>query len=64
MTYLDRMKGERIALDEKLHKLRDFLDSPAVEKLNKEEYADLRYQCFLMTQYVEVLNRRIERGIK
>lgn len=60
-TWFDRLVAERDELQARITKLSDFLFSPASHVLNASAFADLRHQRFCMTEYLEVLNRRINR---
>jgi hypothetical protein len=62
MNWLARLKTEQFELQGRLYLLESYLQSEKILELSKEDYSDLRYQLFLMTQYNDVLKRRIERA--
>lgn len=60
-TFKDRLLNEAFELHNKLEKLENFIkSSPAFVSLNIESQNLLKEQSLLMTEYYNVLNRRLE----
>lgn len=57
--YQQRMMVEKTELDEKLHKLKAFLESEAVEHVPAEEVGRMLRQSFAMSTYSSVLGERL-----
>jgi len=63
MDYLDRLKEEKLALDDKLSKLREFLDNPVKpEGVDTTDIFLLVEQKFAMASYSRILTERITRA--
>ncbi len=65
--WLSRLMDEEAELTVRINKLRHFLKNepgPSNERINDEEYRDLRAQLSVMVAYQEILLRRIRRHVK
>ena len=62
MNHIDRMLDERSELVIKRNKLLAFMDSELFKELPTEDQELMWEQRFLMTHYVVVLSKRIERA--
>lgn len=58
--YQQRVADEKDELDEKLHALENFIDSPKFLELDRGERQRLTRQATLMAQYSDVLGERID----
>ena len=59
-TFLDRLKTERVELDEKIVKLHAFTKTETFASLEQSAQKALSEQLTHMTDYLNVLNHRIE----
>lgn len=60
--YLQRLVAEFTELDERIGKLKDFMASPRFPRVRLEERQLLTRQLGVMTEYLEILSRRIAIG--
>lgn len=58
--FVERVKVEKQELDLKLEKLNGFLNSPLVDKLDRESKSLLKVQAATMKVYSDVLEARLE----
>lgn len=60
-TFLDRLKVEREDLFVKCSKLEAFIDTPAFNKLERNDRNDLQEQLHHMMSYAGILAKRLDR---
>lgn len=58
-AYQERVIKEKVELDEKMNKLNQFLDSPALKDIPQSDQYLLHKQSIAMLQYSRVLAERI-----
>jgi hypothetical protein len=60
LPHQERVVVEKKELDEKLDKLKSFLEQPLFRSLPLDEQGRLHHQCDAMEDYSEILGARIE----